>query len=226
MIDPLSDEKIVDSWLKNAEPWTSAVREEQIESRKLVTNHAIVDAVLDRRPATALDIGCGEGWLARALAGHGVSVVGVDVVPALIERARQSGGGDFRVASYEEIAAGALNVRVDVAMANFSLIGDESVSRLVAGARSLLTPRGALIIQTLHPVIACGDQPYQDGWRSGSWAGFSAEFTDPAPWYFRTIGSWIRLIATSGLRVVDVREPLHPTTGKPASILFIAEPSG
>ena len=29
-IDPLSDAKIVDSWRKNASPWTSAVRESQI----------------------------------------------------------------------------------------------------------------------------------------------------------------------------------------------------
>ena len=226
MMDPLSDAKIIDSWLKNAAPWTSAVREEQIESRRLVTNQAIVDAVVERRPATALDIGCGEGWLARALHGYGVRVTGVDVVPALIDEARQLGGGDFRVASYEEIATGTVIARADVVIANFSLIGDESVSRLLARAPGLLTPTGALIIQTLHPLIATGDQPYRDGWRTGSWAGFSAEFTDPAPWYFRTVGSWVRLFAASGLRLIQVREPLHPTTGKPASIIFVVEAAG
>jgi len=56
IVDPLSDAKIVDSWHKNAAPWTAAVRESQIESRKLVTDRAIVDAVLSRSPATALDI--------------------------------------------------------------------------------------------------------------------------------------------------------------------------
>lgn len=225
-MDPLSDAKIIDSWLKNAAPWTSAVREQQIESRRLVTNQAIVDAVLERRPATALDIGCGEGWLARALHGHGVRVTGVDVVPALIEQARQLGGGDFRVASYEEIASGAVMTSADVVIANFSLIGDESVSRLLARVPRLLTPRGVLIVQTLHPLIASGDQPYRDGWRTGSWAGFSAEFTDPAPWYFRTVGGWVRLFLASGLRLIHVREPLHPTTGKPASIIFVAEAAG
>ena len=225
-MDPLSDAKIIDSWLKNAAPWTAAVREEQIESRRLVTNRAIVDAVLERRPRTALDIGCGEGWLARALHEHGVRVTGVDVVPALIEQARQLGGGEFHVASYEEIASGSVLANADVVIANFSLIGDESVSRLLARTPGLLTPNGALIIQTLHPLIATGDQPYRDGWRTGSWAGFSAEFTDPAPWYFRTVSGWVRLFAASGLRLIQVREPLHPTTGKPASILFVAEAAG
>src|SRR4051794_5864649 len=172
-MDPLSDAKIVDSWHKNAAPWTDAVRESQIESRRLVTNQAIVDAVVARAPRTALDIGCGEGWLTRALGERGIRTIGVDVVPELIERAANAGSGDFRVASYESIAAGALDVRVDVAVANFALIGKESVDHLVAHAQRLLTPRGALIIQTLHPVIASGDSPYRDGWREGSWSGFS-----------------------------------------------------
>ena len=221
--DPLSDARIVDSWLKNASPWTSAVRENQIESRRLVTNEAIVDAVLSRSPRTALDIGCGEGWLVRALAAHGVSTIGVDVVPALIEQAKEAGGGEFRVASYESIARGELDVKVDAAVANFSLIGKESVENLVASVPALLNPGGALIVQTLHPLVARGDLPYEDGWRTGSWAGFSEDFSDPAPWYFRTVESWIKLLEKSGLRLADKREPLHPATGQPASIIFTAE---
>jgi len=221
--DPLSDARIVDSWRKNASPWTTAVRENQIASRALVTNKAIVDAVLSRSPRTVLDIGCGEGWLARALAEHGVSAVGVDVVPALIEQARKAGGGEFRISSYEDIAAGRLDVRVDLVVANFSLIGKESVEGVIRRAPSLLNSRGSLVIQTLHPVASCGDESYADGWRTGSWAGFSEEFSDPAPWYFRTMESWEVLLADSGFRILETREPVHPETGKPASVIFIAE---
>ena len=225
-IDPLSDAKIVDSWHKNAAPWTGAVRESQIESRRLVTNQAIVDTIIARRPTTALDIGCGEGWLTRALTERGIQAIGVDVVPELIECATRAGGGEFRIASYEEIAAGALDVRIDVAVANFALIGKESVDDLVASAPRMLAPRGALIIQTLHPVVAAWDSPYKDGWREGSWAGFSAAFSDPAPWYFRTTQTWVDLIVRSGLRLVELREPMHPISGKPASMIFVAEVAG
>lgn len=221
---PLSDEKVIDSWTKNTAPWTNAVRGGEIESRKLVTDQAIVAAVRSRRPRSGIDIGCGEGWLVRAL--DGVDMIGVDVVPGLVETAKDAGGGDFRVMSYEEIAAGALDASVDVAICNFSMIGKESVEGLLRAAPSLLTSNGALIVQTLHPHLACGDAPYKDGWREGSWSGFSADFTDAPPWYFRTLETWVRLFSESGLRLVEMREPVHPVTGKPVSVILIGERAG
>ena len=223
--DPLSDAKIIDSWTRNARPWTTAVREQQIESRKLVTDAAILDTIVAAAPSSVLDVGCGEGWLVRELTRRGIAATGVDVVPELITAAQRAGGGDFRVASYEDIARGALRVSVDLVVANFSLIGKESVEGLVAAARDLVTTGGSLVIQTLHPVVAAGDT-YEDGWRRGSWDGFSSEFTDPAPWYFRTIASWVRLLVASRWRLIDVREPLHPATNRPASVIFVARAAG
>jgi len=226
-MDILSDEKIIDSWHTNAVPWTAAVREQRIESRRLVTDRAVIDAVMSRRPASVLDAGCGEGWLVRALAARGVDrIIGVDVVPALIDQARAAGRGEFRIASYEAIARGELQVTVDLAVANFALIGKEAVDVLIKATPTLLRPGGTLVVQTLHPVVACGELPYEDGWRAGSWAGFSDDFTDPAPWYFRRLESWVALIASSGMTLVEMREPIHPTTGKPASVVFIAVTAG
>jgi hypothetical protein len=139
-----------------------------------------------------------------------------------VEQARAAGGGEFHVASYDAIARGELHVTVDVAVANFALIGKDAVDVLIQSTPKLLRGGGALVIQTLHPVIACGDLPYEDAWRTGSWAGFSDDFTDPAPWYFRTLESWVQLIASSGLTLVEIREPIHPVTSKPASVVFIA----
>lgn len=220
----MSDDRIVSSWHRNAAPWSTAVRDGQIESRRLVTDQAVLAAVRACAPRSVLDIGCGEGWLARALTADGMRVIGVDVVPALVEAAqRADAGGDYRVASYEAIAAGALDVSVDLAVANFSLIGEGAVAALVRRVPSLLASGGHLIVQTLHPATARGEHPYVDGWRPGSWVGFGPEFTDPAPWYFRTVESWVALLVQGGFVLRALREPLHPHTGLPASLLLVAQ---
>lgn len=216
-----NDRKIIDSWFKNAAPWIVAIQEQQIESRKLITDRSIVDAVVSRGGQTVLDLGCGEGWLTRALVTQGMNVLGTDIIPTLIDRARTMGLGNFELAAYADIAAGKLAEKFDIIVANFSLIGKESVSGLFQSMPSLLNDGGAFIIQTLHPTIACGDLPYMDGWRASSWDGFSDQFTDPAPWYFRTLESWVKLYTTNGLSIVEIREPIHPQTGKPAAIILV-----
>lgn len=221
-IEPLSDVKIIDSWKRNASPWINAVRGGEIESRRLITDRAVLDAVLACRPRTAIDLGCGEGWLAVALRAKGVEVTAVDAVPALVEAARQAGVSDCRLLSYEEIAAGQLVLRADAVVCNFSLLGKESVEGLLRAIPTLLQPYGSLIIQTLHPLLSCGDEPYADGWRRGSWTGFNEAFTDAPPWYFRTLPTWLELLRVSGLTLRTLHEPLDPRTGKPASVILIA----
>ena len=220
-IDSDNERKIIDSWHKNAAPWIVAIEQQQIESRRLVTNRAIVEAVISRNSSTVLDLGCGEGWLTRSLVAQGLEVLGTDLIPVLIEQARTMGIGRFELADYAEIAAGKLSEKFDVVVANFSLLGDESVRGLFRSMPRLLNPDGTLIVQTLHPIFACGDLPYLDGWRCSSWCGFSPEFTDPPPWYFRTLATWVNLFVAYGLSVVEIREPKNPQTGEPAAAIFI-----
>ena len=216
-----SEDKILRSWRKNATPWTMAVRQKQIASREQITNQAIISAVLEYSPRTVLDLGCGEGWLARELSANNIHVIGVDAVPELIETAQQAGGGDFRTMSYEAIIAGELEIKADAVVCNFSLLGKESVEGIFNRVSSLLNESGSFIVQTLHPIISCGDHPYRDGWREGSWKGFDSQFSDPPPWYFRTLENWIELFVNNGFRLREVREPIQPQTQMPASVIFI-----
>jgi 2-polyprenyl-3-methyl-5-hydroxy-6-metoxy-1,4-benzoquinol methylase len=215
--------QIIRSWNSNAGPWAKAIQAASIHSRKLVTDQAIVDAVLSVRPARVFDIGCGEGWLARALNACGIEVTGIDAVPELIAEAAHGGGGQFQVGDYGAIAQRQLQCGpFDAAVCNFSLLGEESVESLL-GAIADYICTGHLIVQTLHPVVACGEHPYRDGWRAGSWSGFGAEFSDPAPWYFRTLGSWVAMLRRNGLQLIDCREPTAPDSFVPASVIFICK---
>jgi SAM-dependent methyltransferase len=101
-----------------------------------------------------LDIGCGIGRVARALAPHVAAITGIDVSPAMIAEARQRcrdlADVDFAVCGGADLG--------DFAGRRFGLIlavdafpylvaaGDEIAARHVADAAALLDPGGTLAI--------------------------------------------------------------------------------
>ena len=215
------EKHIIHSWIENAKPWISAINNNEIKSRILATNKAIVESILERQPQKVLDIGCGEGWLAKTLSKAGIEVYGIDIVPELVEQAKQQGGGTFQVLSYEALSKGAIKEKFDLAVCNFSLLGKASVHQVFQSIPSLLNQDGFFIVQTIHPLAACGKEAYKDGWREGSWAGFNNQFTNPPPWYFRTLETWKALFKQNKISLSQIVEPLNPVTNTFASIIFI-----
>ncbi len=221
-MDDLNDEAIVNAWRENAAPWIEAVRSGSIASRRLVTNDAIVSAIRRLRPTTMLDVGCGEGWLARELAPLGVRVHGFDVVPELVTAAQLAGGGTFETLSYEAFAKGAPVDPVDLAVCNFSLLGDAATRGVIRRLAALLPRNGTLLIQTLHPLFATAEPIQAESWQAGSWAGCDQAFGRAAPWYSRSLDGWLRLLDGEGFQLRATHEPVHPQTGVPCSVIFEA----
>ncbi|ABA73912.1 class I SAM-dependent methyltransferase [Pseudomonas fluorescens] len=216
---------LLQSWHHNAQAWTEAVRSGAIESRRQVTDQAMLLAVMWRQPERVLDLGCGEGWLLRALAERGFEAVGVDGDPTLVEAARVAGSSPVHVASYEDLVEAKVDIGrdYDLICANFSLLHQDIIP-LLAAMNALLVPGGALVIQTLHPwSVAAGD--YQDGWREETFNGFKGQW-QPMPWYFRTLSSWLNALDMAGLQLISLREPQHPQSPVPQSLLMIAERRG
>ena len=183
------------------------------------TDAAVVEAVVRVLPpgGRVLDVGCGGGWLSRAMAALGAHVHGVDASADLVAAA-QAEGGSFDVVSPAQAAAdpSRLGGPYEVAVFNFSLADGPVVGVLRAAASRL--SGGAVVIQTAHPVAA--GSPYSDGWRGV----VQAEGAAPASRYVRTFGSWVRALDAAGLRLSEVAEPLDPATGAPRSLVLTAEP--
>lgn len=207
-------------WRSNAQAWTQAVREGRIESRRLVTDAAIVQAALAGSPCRVLDLGCGEGWLCRALAAHGIEAVGTDASPALIDAARLLGHASYQVLSYAQLTHAPQRLgHFDAVVANFALF-EEDLAPLLRALHSTVRAEGVLLIQTVHPWAAREGAAYQDGWRTETFAGFGNGFVEPMPWFYRTLASWVTCLSAAGWRIAQAREPVHPHTGQPASLLL------
>ncbi|MCM1984294.1 class I SAM-dependent methyltransferase [Lyngbya confervoides] len=215
------EHQILKSWQANAEPWTQVVRRGQIASRIRVTNAAILQTVLQQFPGTVLDLGCGEGWLTRALSRRGIQSLGIDAAPALIAKAQTLGGGTFVAMTYAQVSSGQLQQTFDVIACNFSLLGCTSVDQLLLALPGLLAPQGKLIIQTIHPQIL--PEPTLAGWRMETWEEFEGTFSQPAPWYYRPLEQWRVLLKKGGFDLPQILEPQDPSTHRPASLILIAQ---
>jgi len=219
-------EQLRSSWDSNADLWIRAVRTASIPSREAGTDQAILQAIQDERPGSIIDVGCGEGCLVRKLKGSlGAEVVGVDGSAQLIRAARQADpAGQYFVRSYDrlsELSIGACK-QFNVAICNFSLLDDQLAAH-IAAIRQLLSGDGKIIIQTLHPCSATAGSPYRDGWRYESFSAVGEAGWQPMPWYFRTLGSWMTDIQSTGMRVIRTVEPVSNDAARLLSIIFVCQ---
>lgn len=219
---PTDDQRQRESWQANAAAWTATVRGGGIASRRLGTDAAILADLRARRPGRVLDLGCGEGWLCRALAAEGIAAVGVDAAPALVAEARAA-GGRFEVMDYATLAGAPPSLgRFDAIACNFALL-DEDIVPLLRGLRALLAPGGALCVQTVHPWRTAAGTAYRDGWRLETFDGFGDQpFPEAMPWYFRTLARWLDDLSAAGWRLEALRETPDPEGGLPLSLRLVA----
>lgn len=213
--------RLVASWESNAAAWSEAVRSGAIESRA-VTDHALLRLLGQLGPRRTLDLGCGEGWLVRHLTAAGLESLGIDGSEGLIEKAETLGGGQYRHLSYAELAErpGSLGREFDCIVANFALL-ERDLQPLLRTCCALLAAEGSLVIQTLHPSSQA--EPFHDGWREEDFRGLASGTWQPMPWYFRSLSSWVALLAECGLALTRLEEPHHLDSDKALSLIMVAE---
>jgi SAM-dependent methyltransferase len=76
-----------DNLIEYAEPWLYDLENDENES-----DVRFIQSVIERTGSPVLELGCGTGRLTLPLARSGVEITGLDVMPGMLERARQKAG--------------------------------------------------------------------------------------------------------------------------------------
>jgi SAM-dependent methyltransferase len=165
-----------------------------------------------------LDIGCGEGQVARHLAGLGVEVVGFDPTPSQIRAARARAGGP----AYARARADALPCRsatFDGVLVCLALEHVDAFEATISEAARALTPDGRFLLVLCHPLLQAPGSGWIDDriadsryWRIGSYLGDDTAIDEVEPgvslrFIHRPLGRYVHALGAAGLAIDDMEEP-------------------
>jgi SAM-dependent methyltransferase len=207
-----------DAWDQEAEAWVRWARQPGHDSYWLFHRDAFLSIVPPAGRLT-LDVGCGEGRLARDLAGLGHRVVALDRSPTMARYAHAGGGvigtvvGDGARLPYpDEIA--------DLAVAFMSIHDMDDMTGCVREMARVLEPSGRLCMAVVHPINSgrtVGETASADRWTLEENAYFETRrVTDTVERdglrmtfnsTHRPLESYFSALEAAGLLTEAVREP-------------------
>jgi SAM-dependent methyltransferase len=127
-------------------------------------------SLIDRVFGPALDVGCGPGRLAAALAARGVPTLGIDPHPEAVRLTRRAGGAALQRSVFDPLPAHGRWGSVMLADGNIGIGGDPA--RLLRRAAGLVRPGGLVLVELSAPggppAAAAVRLQTQDG-RRGGW---------------------------------------------------------
>ncbi len=235
------DDAVLDpaaAWGAAADAWDVFVESGADYHRTELHGPALLDACGDVRGRRVLDLGCGQGWFSRQLAGRGARVVGVDAAALMLVHARRHEAARPLGIAYHHLDAALVAEHwppgsFDLVAACMVLHDLPNPGAVLAAARGVLTEGGRLVFSIVHPVTAVPIAEWErdNGHRKGAirvhryfdsgpyrlrWA--MARLT--AHWevtnWHRTLSEWSDLIEGAGFYLERLREP-RPTAAQAAA---------
>jgi SAM-dependent methyltransferase len=208
-----------DPWENNARWWQegfTAGADPEYEEQILPLARQWLDGA-----ATVLDVGCGEGQIARLVDAR--RVVGIDPTWAQLEVARKRGGGP----AYARATATALPIEsrsfdAVVACLVFEHIND--VDGAIAEVARVLKPGGRFVFFLNHPLLQTpnsgwiDDQildPPEQYWRIGPYLVEDETMEEVVqgvllPFNHRPLSRYVNAMTSRGLTIVHMLEPAPP----------------
>ena len=222
-------------WDGNAAAWTSLSRAGYDTYRDYLNTPAFFKLLPDVKGLMGLDIGCGEGYNTRLLAGSGARMTGIDIsgvfIRNAIEREQETPPGiEYSVASAVELPFP--DAHFDFATGFMSFMDIPETERVIGEAYRVLKPGGFLQFSITHP---CYDTPHRVNLRDEDGTTYALEVGDyfrnlegdVAEWLFsaapdeakrglplfktprftRTISQWLNLLIDTGFILERIEEP-------------------
>ncbi|MFM8305384.1 MAG: class I SAM-dependent methyltransferase [Actinomycetota bacterium] len=168
-----------------------------------------------------LDVGCGEGQVARRLAAAGAVVVGVDPTWAQITEAGRRGGGPVYARSGAESLPFTDGV-FDAVVICLALEHVHAFEAALAEAARVLRTGGTFLLLVGHPLLQAPGSGWIDDrdwderyWRIGTYLQEGAAVDEVAPgvafeFVHRPVARYVNAMAAVGLPVERMEEPAPP----------------
>lgn len=152
---------MTNEWDQVAEDYSQLIGKEGDFFRQVLITPEILDVVGGLTAgSTVLDLGCGDGYVARLLSQKSLKLIGVDYSERLIELAKQKQSpGEFIVADITKPLL--LNDRFDLIISVLALMDVSDLKAAYSNAINILRPNGILLVFITHPAF---NRP------SGRWA--------------------------------------------------------
>jgi len=148
-------------WNKLAAWWDEAGQDGDLYHRTFLFP-TLISWVAATKGMSVLDVGCGNGALARILAKAGADVVAVDFSEVFIEKAKSRSEGlviDYRIidATDEEQLGTLVDAgKFDYVISSMVLHDMPTITPLITFLPTLLNPKGSFIFSVPHPCFNSG----------------------------------------------------------------------